>query len=297
MGWIRLLALKLGEWAPWIAAVGVLLGGHWAADALREGFEIWIRGEEVTFSFVNFVYIVFFFVVVVWFYRVRHTILQPRTRFLHDREIPEKREHLVLFLSELDLTKGRYSDGVPEGATLSGDLDIDIAALEAHKKSNPHWRWEMPLRAIRHHMGRLKTIVLVCSPESIKQVHWFRQLLGRYSTLANVSVWVLSKENGKPTLIDCPTTPLSSGGLSFDSFDELSSGMRYILRRYGQRRVSEDEIMIDFTGGPKVTSVVAAAITFNRNIKAQYVQTNPPWNVVSYDILLGSVEAGGLESI
>ncbi len=29
--------------------------------------------------------------------------------------------------------------------------------------------------------------------------------------------------------------------------------------------------MIDFTGGQKVISVVAAAVTFNRRIKTQYV--------------------------
>ncbi len=52
--------------------------------------------------------------------------------------------------------------------------------------------------------------------------------------------------------------------------------------------------MIDFTGGQKVTSVVAASLTFNRRIKAQYVQTNPPWQVVSYDVIHGFANPGGL---
>jgi hypothetical protein len=47
-------------------------------------------------------------------------------------------------------------------------------------------------------------------------------------------------------------------------------------------KFQEDEIMIDFTGGQKVTSVVAAYISANSKVKAQYVQTNDPWQVKSY---------------
>jgi hypothetical protein len=70
--------------------------------------------------------------------------------------------------------------------------------------------------------------------------------------------------------------------------------MRYLLREFKRQHVADDRIMIDFTGGQKVTSVVAASVTFNRTIKAQYVQTNAPHQVISYDILLGSSETGGL---
>jgi hypothetical protein len=38
----------------------------------------------------------------------------------------------------------------------------------------------------------------------------------------------------------------------------------------------EDDIVIDFTGGQKPTSVAAVAITFNRKVRAQYVDTNHP---------------------
>lgn len=294
MNRLRLIWLKLGELSPWIAAVGVILGGNWVADSVREGFELWIKGEDVVVQFVKVGYIVFFIGMVVWFYRGRNTLFQPRTRFLQDVESPEKREVLILFLSDLDLKRGKYNDGIPEGVTLSDDLDKDISTLEVHKTSNPFWRWEMPLRAIRHHIGRLQTIILLCSPESLQQVHWFRQILARYPSLAQVSVQVLTKENNQAKLIACPTTLTSSGGWEFERFDDLSRGVLHILKVYKKQSISEDQIMIDFTGGQKVTSVVAASVTFNRKIKAQYVQTNHPWNVVSYDILLGSPETGGL---
>lgn len=300
---LRLVWLKLDELQPWFAGVGVALGASWLADALRDAIEHWFTGQCVRASFVNAshivgflaCYIAFFSIMVVWLYRVRNRFFQPRTRFLQDVEAPEKREHLVLFLSDLDLSRGKYHDGVPEGVIFSNDLDRDISTLEVHKKSNPFWRWEMPLRAIRYHLGRLQTITLVCSPQSMQQVHWFRQVLDRYPSLDHVSVQVFAKENNSPALIECPKTSTSKGGWEFERFDELSRAVQHLLRIYlKEKKVDEGQIMIDFTGGQKVTSVVAASVTFNRKIKAQYVQTNPPWNVVSYDILFGSSETGGL---
>jgi hypothetical protein len=116
-----------------------------------------------------------------------------------------------------------------------------------------------------------------------------------YPSLAHVAVQVLAKENNQPVLIDCPKARISSGGWEFERFNDLSRAVQHLLGIYlKEKKVDEDQIMIDFTGGQKVTSVVAASVTFNRKIKAQYVQTNSPWNVVSYDILFGSSETGGL---
>jgi sigma54-dependent transcription regulator len=86
-------------------------------------------------------------------------------------------------------------------------------------------------------------------------------------------------------------------GFNFEHFDELSDALAYLLREFRRGKIGkipDSDIMIDFTGGTKVASVVAAAITFNRSIKAQYVQTNDPWKAISYDILLASPDTGGL---
>ena len=97
-----------------------------------------------------------------------------------------------------------------------------------------------------------------------------------------------------PILEDCPKEPIAEGGWDFERFDDLSRAVLHLVRAFKPQRVSDDQIMIDFTGGQKVTGVVAAAVTFNRTIKAQYVQTNHPYDVISYDILMGSPETGGL---
>ena len=289
----RLLRIKATELAPWFAAVGIVLGGNLAANSIAESLELWAKGENTSVSFLKVGYIIFFAAMVVWFYKVRPILFRPRTRFLRDIESPEKREHLVLFLSDLDLQRGKYIDGVPEGITLSGDIDKDISAMEAYKKSNLPWRWEMPLRAIRHHLGRLKTITIICSPESIQQVPWFGDILKKYERLHLVTVQVLAKQKNRPVTVGVSEISLAVTGWEFERFDQLSDAVDYLLKLFKEKKVPEKEIMIDFTGGQKVTSVVAAAITFNRRIEAQYVQTCDPWKVVSYDILLGSGETGG----
>ena len=83
-------------------------------------------------------------------------------------------------------------------------------------------------------------------------------------------------------------------GWDFEAFDDLSRALLHRLRMFKRMEVNEKEIMIDFTGGQKVTSVVAAMVTINRRVKTQYVQTNRPWNVAGYDIQMGSGETESL---
>lgn len=127
-------------------------------------------------------------------------------------------------------------------------------------------------------------------------MHSFRSVLREYAELHQVRVELLLNENSRAELVECPETQRESGGWKFDEFDELSEAMMYRLSKFRDQRIPDDQIMVDFTGGQKTTSVVAAAVTFNRRIKAQYVNTNRPWNVRSYDLIIGLSETGGMEA-
>ena len=70
--------------------------------------------------------------------------------------------------------------------------------------------------------------------------------------------------------------------------------MDNLLREFRSKEYAEKDIMIDITGGQKPTSIVGAAMTFNLKIKAQYVQTNKPWGVRSYDVVLSPSKTKGL---
>ena len=50
----------------------------------------------------------------------------------------------------------------------------------------------------------------------------------------------------------------------------------------------EKHIVIDFTGGQKVTSVLAATVTINRDILSQYVSNAKDHPVLGYDLVFGA---------
>ena len=284
--------LKLKEFFPWVLAAFTVLAANLASSAFWETFEIWADGDTGVISKSRIGYVLFFFLMVWVLYLRRDAFFRPRTRYLAN-EVPEPRKHLILFLSDLDTSKGGFHNGIPEGLNLSNDLEKDIKAIELHKKTHPFWRWEMPLRGIRTHLGILETVTLVCSRQSIQQKQWFLDICKRYEQLDNVTFYLLVK--GKPHLIPASSQVLDPAqGFVFESFDELSDAMWILLKKFKKRKFLERDIMIDFTGGQKVTSVVAAAITFNREVKAQYVQTNHPWETLSYDVIHASSDTGGL---
>ncbi len=280
----------------WVAGALVLITGHWAGLASHEIANAVLHRETLHGEALlgGAVYVSLFILAMWWLYRERAGFFaQPRTRYLRS-EPAELREHLILFLSHLDPRRGKYVNGTPEGTTLTTDLGADLDSLAALKAQGaPVWPWEMSLRGINHHLGRLKSVTMVCSPESIQQVHWFAQIVGRYVGTSGVNARVLVKgDDSAAQLAECPCDPRLDGGWEFEDFDQLSFALRQLLTQIAAQGIPEEQIIIDFTGGQKVTSVVAAAMTFNRHIKAQYVQTGEPNKVVSYDFVLEGKPSG-----
>ena len=286
---------KLWELSPWFTAAFVALSAGWAGDAIKETLDIWFSGTRGIPSLSGWAYILSFLVSAILLYRQREAFFRPRTRYLKN-EIPEKRRHLILFLSNLNTDKGKFNNGVPSGLTLSNDLDADIKRMEVLKDKKPplYWSWEMPLRGLRHHIGVLQSVTIICSKKSVEQVNWFLDICRRYDSLKDITFSILAKD---PTeLIPTPSGALGSArGWNFEDFNELSDAMWTLIKGLKRKHdIKESEITIDFTSGQKVNSVVAAAITFNRKIKGQYVQTNPEWEVLGYDAILAMPNTGGL---
>lgn len=71
---------------------------------------------------------------------------------------------------------------------------------------------------------------------------------------------------------------------SFEDFDGVVEAVRSILRG-SLRNVPREQIVLDVTGGQKVTSIAGAALTMNNELCFQYVQTNPPFATRLYDVI------------
>jgi len=288
---------KLMEWSPWLAGVSVILGGNWAAAVIREQAPDWITKHTWTGTWLDAFYLVFFMVAVAWLYQSKNKFFRPRSRHLRDNRSPPKREYLILFLSDLKTTLVKHIDGVPDGLTLTNNLDEDLKNCVKYKTEHHHyWPWEMTLRAIHHHaaMGGFKGVALICSPQSITQAHWFKKIADRYPLLKD-KISLLKKENDGMSLVSYDGTEVSSiHDWHFEQFDDLSLAVTGLLLHYNRQGIADRKMTIDFTGGQKVTSVVAASATFNRDVRVQYVQTSEPWHVLGYDIMLGSSDSLGI---
>jgi hypothetical protein len=304
------------QWWPWAVAVLSFIAFDVVSDAIKPAIDAMLFGrvaEQFPWMAVG-VYSGLFLVAFVGSYYVKGQLLRPRTRLLKSEE-PERREYLILFLSHLSpreaiLEPGGVEEGerrgFPKGFKPIGDLEQDINGLEQHKQgpAGIRWPWEMPLRAIRHHLARpglgdirsLKWVTVICSEESIKQLHIFNEILALYKDLDGIVFRYLKNCDDPVTaareLPEWPHLPgdkLEKGGWDFESFDDLSRGVFWLLHMLKRKQGASDrEIIIDFTGGQKPTSIVAASATFNRGIKAQYVQTGKKHGVIAYDYLLSS---------
>ncbi len=287
--------LKFFEWIPWLVAALAVLSANWAASAVSETIQVLLDSAPIAISPLRIAYVAFFTIMVVLFYFQRNTFLRPHTRHL-SIETAERKKHLVLFLSSLPLNLEK-SNGMPKGLNLRFcDLEKDLDAMAEGKTKEIRWPWEMPLRAIRHHLGILETVTLICSEESLPHAHLFIEICERYDSLKNITFYLLARKDKQTCLINelSPSAIGSYKGWDFESVDELSSALWVLIKEFKNRNYFEHETVVDFTGGQKPTSVVAATMTFNRQIKAQYVQTNAPWNVLSYDVVLASPETGRL---
>ena len=234
-------------------------------------------------------------IVAVWLvYGLRRSLVRPRTRTLRDDLKPPRRACLIQFLST--------APDLPEDIVGETSLAGLIARLEREGEAprSFRWAWEMPLRSIRYNLGGpdspvLRSVVVLGSERgpgtsrgSLHRIRAFRDFLSTFDELTGVQVsaLVMRKQGRSHELVDPDN--IDTGiheGYDFESFDQLAGALASALALLRQRGFRERDIVVDITGGQKPTSVAAAAVTFNREVETQYVQTAPPKHVIGYDLV------------
>jgi len=282
----------LWETTPWIAGALVVLSSGLSATVIWETVELWRADGALKFDLVKAFYLFIF--IGGLYYLKRRIKFKPRTRHLKDIVNPPPREHLILILSYLDTNRGEFNGVVPVGLDLTTDLKSDLEMMM--KLKNPaksiKWNWEMPLRALYHHHKKLQTVTLIGSKKSIKQIPLFLDICRKYTDLQNIRNYYVLDQDPERIISAEEYAQETVEGWNFESFDELSDGMYFLFNWMEEKGIREKDIIVDFTGGQKITSAVAAASTLNRNIKIQYVQTEGNCNVLSYDVYLATSDIG-----
>ena len=259
---------------PWCAFVAVwliVLAGTWAAEWLRDlvlaaigTHAIRSLGALAGFS------ILLFIAASLWLYDNRQAFSGARTVVQADAWA---HSDLVLLVSTSNQTVSRGTSGSgfivgggTEAVALQGtSLVDDIAAV--HKL---RWNWQQILRAVEPHRGSLWRVRLIGSPGdtgSFRQLDHCAAILQRY-------------------LPDATILPMKQP-VDFDNVDKLIAALRAVIQEERDASLPEGEIIIDVTGGKKMTSVAAAVATLSNRVKFQYVDTESA-KVTIYDVVYHS---------
>ena len=281
---------------PWIWAALAVLSLYGFATAVHR--VIAFRSFE-HFSWILAIVYGLALATAVWFLATdRDQVLIVHTVREHPMGDWARRSHLVLTLSNVRPAKHIGQDFRPTGEYVRWsdppNLDADLEALVEAKTANedegrriPPWPWEMPLRAMREHQRTLRQVVLVCSPDSIIQAASFRDCVRRYPAFQELKIGVWAERDRCLAILDAGKDPFGRDqGVDFNDINALSSTMTGLLQNLiAVDKVPAAQIMVDFTGGKKPVSFVAAAATLRGEILAQYIDTIHPHDPFVYDLV------------
>lgn len=155
------------------------------------------------------------------------------------------KKNLVLFLSYL------RQNQLEEANNIHGLLEIP----KEHS-------WYMPLIAIKAHKLKIENLYIIHSEQSIDQVDTFINLV----------------KNSYPSL-----NIYMGEAINFESVEPVLQRVETLYQEIKSNGHQENEIMLDVTGGQKVTSIVGAMFALGYNRKFQYVSTGNQ-EVLVYDL-------------
>ena len=150
-------------------------------------------------------------------------------------------------------------------------------ADEQAKKEAPFtlWKWQQPLRLLRHHGNRLDRVVLILSEEVMAE----KEQIDSFERLAKAFLKPSCTIEMHPQAIDME----DYNGIERAIYDAVAEAESFARGRGGER-----SMCIDISGGQKVWSAVAVLATINTDTLFSYVQTDPPYDPLFYDGALRS---------
>ncbi len=143
---------------------------------------------------------------------------------------------------------------------------FDWTVLDAERFS-----WKPVQRGIEAHTQRLNTVWVICSPESGNQYTWFEAMFQElYPEVSFIRKDVCS----------------------FEDISDITDVLEGILSDL-PKDIDESDVVIDITGGQKPASIAGMMVSLvNANREVQYVQTNAPYGVKTYDYEIKTVGKG-----
>ena len=237
---------------------------------------------------------------------------------LSTHQAAKPRKVLVCFLSRSTL-QPIYERDPACVVELSGQLkdDLKILAESQNPKSSKctgdatkPWSWAQVLRMLAfqngggsHTTSKLDLAVFVCSPESLPQSPSLIEHIRRYPEFQNIETFrYLKNANDPHEMVDEHHTAwnAATNGWDFNSYQELEECLRSLFALIKIRGYGDLDIVIDITGGTKITSIAATTVSIGTPIVVQYVSTNPrvttsgfrTFDIFEYDLGIRRIHQG-----
>ena len=270
--WVR--ELRKIPWRAIVAAIFTVITSNWAASSLAGDVPLirWFPYLENYSFYIMIGVVVLFIISSISLYIHRQDFFAIKSLAQYPCQ---PRPCLILLLSppfRKDVIIKDISGGTSfdiDGVRIPTNLTDDVDRLEGKR-----WNWHQMLRGIMPHQNKLKQVYLIGSKDE-------GDIKGSYNAIKYAAL--LIKYYLPRVEINKCETPIG-----FEDFDELMQSLNNAINSLRELGYSEKEIIIEVTGGQKTTSIAGAAATLNNQVTFQYVQTNRPYTVLTYDVVVQS---------
>ncbi len=268
------LRLFLSRWKLVLSVVGLGIGVGWLADALNDGplFKSWLwaacRFEPFclpgVFAQTAISGLIALALVAVSAYHLYTEYSQGKVVQLQEQAL---RPHKVLIMwlstgpegenieTGDDQTWVSWGNAPSAGPATRFQLGTDLET-DAQSPGQPKWNMWQLLRAARPHAPKLEMLTLLVTPGSESRAAFASAMLQHYFKLS-------------PSVLQTPVK------VDEHHIQGQIDAVNRLIAQAKENGHSESDILIDCTGGLKLSSIAAACATLNNPIALQYVNTDP----------------------
>ncbi len=261
---------------PFVGLIPLLLTlitSSWVADGLKGEalFSGWHPVFEQWRIHTVLTSLVLFFLSFMWLYHYRRSFIGVRT-LQQIKTTPCKALVLMVSKPNFGPLKKIFPLRIDANTELKGEsLKDDIFALY---EKDVQCNWRPILKGLIPHEQSLKYLYLIGS-QTVDGVS------GSFEVLEDVEFLI-------KRYFPHVKTFKSKEGVNFEDLEALIQVIYEAIKELKREELTEEDIVIDITGGQKTTSIAGAVVTLNSSVRFQYVQTNKPYDVISYDLTIQS---------
>ncbi|MDD2919539.1 hypothetical protein [Rhodoferax sp.] len=273
-------------------AILFVLLGTWTADAIKgvPPFFDWFSATPAPLAMKALIAVALFIsmcAAAFWLYTTRSAWGEP-PRVLKQTTGGVPRKVLVVTLSTPPEQVKGFDLGGGKSIVLyenAADNLMPIPTPAAAKADMKRHNWQQALRAVDHHAKDLELLIMVPSSGAGGSAQKTKQFIQWMEHYQNSTDWA-RPAGTKPFLIR------EVEAVDFEDFKGLQHAYTQAIELAKAEHYVESDVVIDVTGGQKTTSIAGAMVTLTSDADFQYIQTVPPYGLITYSLVNESHSVG-----